>query len=510
MRGPGRAGLRNAARVMVAGALATGGVLMAAQTASASWLDQATPAVPGASLWSFTAVSCTSLTTCMAVGSSDSSSDGLLAESRNGSNWTILSVPDPGGANLSSISCTSTSACTAVGNYTSGSNTVTLAEAWNGSTWSMQSTPNPAGTTGAILNRVVCTSASACIAVGDSTTGTTTSTLAESWNGSTWTIQSTPNASGQANSQLNGLACTSSTHCTAVGTGSTGTTSVPLAETWNGATWATQTIPVPTGSTFKPLNGVSCTSASACTAVGDGYAEGWNGSTWTVEKIAKSVADLTSVSCVGPNLCTAVGGYYSDGVQFMIAEGWNGTAWKVDNTQITASYDTDVLTDISCQNTTTCTAVGAYHDPVDGDRALVEIMQLRWHPAQAAVPTGAIATGLDSVSCTALNACMAVGNYEASGSTFDSLAENWNGSTWTVLSTPNASNSNLSGVSCTSANACTAVGDVFSGGVLVTLAEQWNGTGWTVQSTPNPAGAASSFLTSVSCPSAASCTATGF
>ncbi|HEV2371234.1 MAG TPA: hypothetical protein VGS19_03615 [Streptosporangiaceae bacterium] len=508
MRGPERAGLRNVARLTMAGALVTAGVLIGAQSASASWLDQTTPAVPGATLWSFTAVSCTSLTTCMAVGSDDSS-DGLLAESRNGNNWTILSIPDPGNANLNSVSCTSTSACTAVGNYTSGSNTVTLAEAWNGSTWSVQSTANPAGTKSAILNRVVCTSASACIAVGDSTTGTTTSTLAEAWNGSTWTIQTTPNASGQANSQLNGLACTSSTNCTAVGTGSTGSNSDPLAETWNGSHWATQTIPAPTG-TFKPLNGVSCTSASACTAVGDGYAENWNGSTWTLETIAKSVANLTSVSCETATVCTAVGYYYDDGVQFMIAESWNGTVWKVDSTPLSASFDSDELTDISCQNATTCTAVGAYHDPVDGNRALVEIMQLRWHPAQAAVPPGAIASSLDTLSCAEINNCMAVGNYEASGSTFSSLAETWDGHTWTVQNPPNATSSSLSGVSCPAPSTCTVVGDVLSGGVPVTLAEQWNGTGWTVQSTPNPAGAASSFLTSVSCPSAASCTATGF
>ena len=54
----------------------------------------------------------------------------------------------------------------------------------------------------------------------------------------------------------------------------------------------------------------------------------------------------------------------------------------------------------------------------------------------------------------------------------------------------------LAGVSCTSATACTAVGNYRnSAGKLVTLAERWNGTSWTIQPTPNPTGA----------PAAASC-----
>ena len=53
-----------------------------------------------------------------------------------------------------------------------------------------------------------------------------------------------------------------------------------MAERWNGTAWAMQSIPNPNGS--GQLNGVSCTSASACTAVGyyGGYvtlAERWNG-----------------------------------------------------------------------------------------------------------------------------------------------------------------------------------------------------------------------------------------
>jgi hypothetical protein len=502
--------LRGPARLLVTAAVVASSVLVAAQAASASWLDQATPVVSGATAWSFSGVSCTSSTSCMAVGTSDSSSGGLLAESRSGTTWTVLPIPDPGGGNLASISCTSASACTAVGEYSNGTATVTLAERWNGASWSVQATPNPPGATTSVLNRVSCTSPTTCIAVGDSFTGSAPVTLAERWNGSSWSLQSTPDASGAASNQLNGISCTSASACTAVGSSANGTNTVPLAEAWNGSAWTIQATPSPSGPTYNPLQGVSCTAAAACTAVGAGFAERWNGTVWSVQAIARTKDNLGGVSCVSATDCTAAGGFYKAGVQYMVAESWNGTKWQVDNTPVSASYDTDSLSDVSCVNANACTAVGSYHDPVDGNRPLVEVLQLRWQPQAAPVPSGAIATGLDSVSCASAKACMAVGNYEGSGSTFDAFAESWSGGTWTIQSTPNPANSNLSGVSCTAASACTAVGDVLSGGVLVTLAERWNGTSWTVQPTPSPAGAASSYLTSVSCTSAAACTAAGF
>jgi hypothetical protein len=493
------------------GAVCAVAVIVAAGTASANWLDQATPTPPGATTWSFTAVSCISPSQCEAVGSTDSTSDALLAESRNDTTWTVQTIPDPGGGSLSSISCTSAAACTAVGDWVSGADMVTLAERWNGSSWSVQSTPSPSGAVSSTLTRVSCKSAASCVAVGDSSNGTDTSTLAETWNGTSWTIRSTPNVSGQQTSQLNGLSCTSATACTAVGYSASGSTAQPLAEAWNGSSWTIQTTPNPSGSTFNQLNGVSCASPGACTAVGDGFAEVWNGTSWVLQTIARSKDNLSSVSCpIRSTSCTAVGGYYKEGVQYMVAESRTGTKWHEDTVPLSTSYDTDVLTDVSCQNPTSCTAVGTYHDPVDGDRGLAEVMLPRWQPQVAAVPSGAIATGLQTVSCASTSACMAVGNYEGSGSTFYALAESWNGGSWTVQDVPNASSTDFSGVSCTAANACTVVGDAVSGGDLAPLAERWNGTSWSVQSTPNPSGAVDSYLTSVSCTSATACTAVGF
>ena len=62
----------------------------------------------------------------------------------------------------------------------------TLAESWNGTTWSIVPSPNT-GPTVSALQGVSCATATACIAVGYSQTKTRalSSTLIESWNGTT-------------------------------------------------------------------------------------------------------------------------------------------------------------------------------------------------------------------------------------------------------------------------------------------------------------------------------------
>jgi hypothetical protein len=497
-------------RFVMTSALVTVVLLGVAQPAGASWLEGSTPVPSGASVWSFNAVSCVPGSWCMAVGSTDT---GLLAETLVGGTWTVVSIPDPGGAQLAGVRCKSSSSCEAVGQFTTSGGTMeTLAEAWNGSTWSVQATPNPGGATASQLNAVACRQASLCEAVGESTSGGTTQTLVEAWNGSTWTIQTSPSVHGATSSALNGVSCPSTNTCEAVGGSLTGSTFASLAERWNGSTWAIQTTPNLSGSVSQ-LDAVSCTAPKACTATGTGLAERWNGSAWALQAIAKAgghLPELTDVACTASARCLAVGSYFPQGVQTQTSEEWDGTRWTVVPTSLTTSADSTGLGGISCTSSTACTAVGFYHDPVDGNRALAETWALRWQLEPPAVPTGAIASSLQTVSCPFTTFCAAVGGDELSGSVFDAVVETWNGRSWTVGTTPNASNSNLSGVSCDGGKVCTAVGDVASSGSLLTLAERWNGTSWTVQSTPSPAHAARSFLISVSCPSTQACIAVGF
>jgi hypothetical protein len=78
-----------------------------------------------------------------------------------------------------------------------------------------------------------------------------------------WAIQPTPNTGGWVRS-LFGVSCTGATACTAVGRLGGAT----LAKRWNGTAGATQPTPNPTGAMYSALWGLSCTAANACTAVG--------------------------------------------------------------------------------------------------------------------------------------------------------------------------------------------------------------------------------------------------
>jgi hypothetical protein len=341
------------------------------------------------------------------------------------------------------------------------------ASASTGPSWSIQQTPNPKGATFSGLNGVSCPSVTACMAAGFAETGNPTKTLAERWNGTTWAIQPTPNPAGSPTADLRGVSCSSATACTAVGDYVNSSFSlVPLAERWNGSTWTAQSIPSPTGSSTElELYGVSCPTATACTAVGSYlsrsdndkiFAEHWNGTTWALQPVpvpaGSAGAHLYGVSCSSATACTAIGDHFTPGVLYTtLAERWNGTTWKI---QATPN------------------------------------------------PAGSADAFLFGVSCPTRTACTAAGDYETSPNAQKTLAEHWNGTTWTVQSTPNPVGivPTFNGVSCVSATACTAAGDYLaSSGHQKTLAEHWNGTTWGIQSTPSPAGNVPE-LTGVSCP----------
>jgi len=128
-----------------------------------------------------------------------------------------------------------------------------------GPTWSITPTPNPPGATGD-LRAVSCTAANACTAVGTSASFPhPVQALAERWNGTKWTIQPTNPAFSSSNTLFNGVSCTSATSCLAVGEVS----GFAVSELWNGKTWnLTPALLKPGPAVFSTLNSVSCTSAS--------------------------------------------------------------------------------------------------------------------------------------------------------------------------------------------------------------------------------------------------------
>ncbi len=259
----------------------------------------ATPPSPSVSSF-FDAVDCTSRTNCWYVGSS---ADLTLIErwvdvTKEGIKWLVDISPNPAGAkrsSLASISCVTQSDCWAVGYYTNSSNAdETLAEHWNGEKWTLGAVPNPAGAAeGSFLTGIACTGSTSCTAVGyDINSSFVDETLAEHWNGTKWKVQPTPNPAKSTLSILNGVACTGSANCTAIGYHANGSDIVTLAERWNGTKWLVSPTPNPSGPTLSELNGVACASSSDCLAVGDSgetqqtpsltLAEHWNGTKWAL------------------------------------------------------------------------------------------------------------------------------------------------------------------------------------------------------------------------------------
>jgi hypothetical protein len=271
-----------------------------------------------------------------------------LAETWNGSTWTVVPSPSPRLPGLNGVSCTGPSSCTAVGNEGTPKNPTlfTLAEQWNGTASKFVPTPPPLTPGGTALSSLSCTGAGACMAVGyygyNNGTGTMV-TLAESWNGTAWPRLTTPtrNSSGS----LTGVACTAAVACQAVGGPlENGLTLVngTLSEQWNGSRWQVRPSPNPKGANFAGFSGISCTGPAACMATGGGasgegesgftMAQSWNGTSWNLVKSPSpgSFSDaLLGVSCTGPSSCMAVGNFQGIGNEFTLAEAWNGTAWSV-------------------------------------------------------------------------------------------------------------------------------------------------------------------------------------
>jgi hypothetical protein len=336
--------------------------------------------VPGSG--ALTGVSCTSAVNCTAVGSKTTTAATTfepLAEHWNGSRWSAQQVPNPvfrgDGSQLSAVWCTSRRACTAVG-YRGSGLTDSLAERWDGGRWTVQATPNPS-VTGTSLSGVYCTSATSCTAAGLHITSIgLLLTLAEHWNGTRWVRQRTPSppvAPGAGGGALNAVGCSAAAACTAVGAGEV---VPPVIEHWNGAKWVMQRSPrvQHPGPGPGQLSSVSCPAATVCLAAGDtggsdtnfhahALAELWNGKTWAIQRVPEPGGGdsyLNGISCSSPVACTAVGVWINRSAQgLLLAERWNGKTWAIEDTPSTPGHDS-VLNAVSCPSATVCVAVG--HD----------------------------------------------------------------------------------------------------------------------------------------------------
>lgn len=340
---------------------------------------------------------------------------------------------------------------------------------------------------------------------------------------SSWSLDTSTNTSTSQGNTLEGVSCVSASFCMAVGYYSPGGhpagSNQTIIEEWNGTAWSSLTAPDVNTTAANVLYAVSCTSISFCVATG-GYgstyqtlAEVWNGSAWSLmtpldTSTAKSNI-FYSVSCIpGTSTCIAAGYYVtSAGADQTLTELWNGSTWTIETSVDTSTTANNFFIGNSCLSTTFCMAAG--YSGLTTQALTEEWNGSAWSIVASQDTSTTVNNYLNAVGCATTTFCMAVGYY---GSTLQNLVEEWTGSTYTIVASPDTGTTLtnfLQGVSCTSTTFCQAVGYAIPSGGSVdqTLVETWDGTAWTIVSSPNPDTTTANLLQGVSCPSATFCMA---
>ncbi len=302
---------------------------------------------------------------------------------------------------------------------------------WNGTSWNNTLTlpvplgPNPF--TGVLYPgqamSVSCVSSTFCMAVGYS--GNLATGFADEWNGSTWSSEPLAVPSGASSYSLFAVDCLSPTYCQAVGEAD----GPPLNEQWNGTAWSV----VPSAASGVGwLYAVSCGDASDCMAVGyapDGTlaSEQWNGSEWTRvsipnEATGSEAQSLTSVSCPSASSCVAVGWYSfqvtpTSGGEAPIVDSWNGSTWSADQLPISlvAGLD-DTFNSVDCYSVGDCVAVGSsYAYNQSSPPVVLSSQNGSWSEVGNSPidPNGGTDASLSSISCVTGWACVTAGTAAA-------------------------------------------------------------------------------------------------
>jgi len=199
---------------------------------------------------------------------------------------------------------------------------------------------------------------------------------------------------------------------------------------------------------------------------------------------------LFGVSAINTNDVWAVGiDSNSSGFDRTLAEHWDGTTWSIVPTPNPSAFHSD-LNSVTAIATNDVWAVGAYQ--VDSTGSVVHSFAEHWNGSVWALVTSTFNptsfTGLFGVTAIADNNAWAVGYY-FNGSAFLTLTEHWNGSTWSQFSSQNPSTqtNELFAVSAFNSADAWAVGedDGTSTKPAQSLAEHWNGSTWSIVPTPN-------------------------
>lgn len=325
-------------------------------------------------------------------------------------------------------------------------------------------------------------------AVGSSVGIVSSSTLAEHWDGTAWTIMSTPNPPG-ACSTFNAIAALTSTDVWAVGGmyglgNCLGRVHPGFIERWNGSSWSIVPSPSPN---YRRLTGIAAVATNDIWAVGYNedsigvtttLTEHWDGSKWTVVPSPTLPVQQTyfnAVTAVSTSDVWAVGAYLRNpsNRQAPFVEHWDGTAWKI--VAISSPTGPSFLYGAASLGADDVWTTG-YSD------LAYQWKSSRWSPTLVPFINGA---NLNSVVLFP-GVAWAVGSRPHLVGSFQTLTERWDGVQWSIVDSPNIPNSvdYFAGVSGTKDTDVWAVGGYTVGISVSTLIEHWDGAIWTVVPSP--------------------------
>jgi hypothetical protein len=315
-------------RSSMAVAVLIGWLLVPAVVAAAAWTVVPSPTVVGGS--QLNAVASISANDVWAVGTAAGQT---LAEHWNGTAWSVVPSPNPASTDvLLGVAAVSTNDVWAVGKVNTSS--APVIEHWNGTSWKIVKAPRQNG----FLQAVTAVSANDVWAVGESVGASGAfQTLIENWNGRKWSVVPSPNV-GTLTNELLGVTAVSANDIWAVGfvvTTSFGSTQT-LTLHWNGTSWSV--VPSQNASINDELRAVAAVSSSNVWAVGQFISganvqtliEQWNGASWS-SVTSPAAGLLNGIAIVSANDIWAVGSFVdpNTGVTTTVIEQWNGSAWSV-------------------------------------------------------------------------------------------------------------------------------------------------------------------------------------
>ncbi len=381
----------------------TGTVFQVGTLSDGTWtlVDAAAPQAWPASVVQLGPVSCDEAGLCVIIGSyvDIHRNTQLMAETYSGGTWTAHKLPSGGNdvsnIDMQAVSCSGLTTCVAVGSCCGGGHdqSVGFVETYGDDTWtaSLAVLPANASTDSLVddsdLSSVSCFGDGSCQAVGGYTdTDNSVQGLMDSLSGGVWSTEEAPLPSGVTikDGALESVSCLASAWCEAVGYDDApepGHTSLALGETLADGTWTPATLPTGATSSLKErATSVSCAGVGACLAAGQlkhtGFVDVLSGAKWKLTAPQASSNGYSPVSCGSPGSCVVIGGQVHDGYEQQYIDTWSGGTWTSIEIPLPAGAATTipngVVDSLSCASSDACVGVGSYDTAEGQQEALIE------------------------------------------------------------------------------------------------------------------------------------------